>query len=182
LGAGRTACVGFTCGTGAFVENSDILNCQCAPVVSFTTPSQPITQGNTNDITFHDGTKISQEVVIQSDADLGGANSMAVTFTDFAPAVFNSNRLSSTTAQSPNWSGGMTPIPPAPGTTCSPIESANNNCVLMEQICFRDAVRIPCNIVAGTTNPLIKLTSVYTASSPPPNPGYFTASDGQNNW
>src|SRR5260370_2741938 len=114
---------------------------------TFVSPPQPITQGATNDITFTDGRKISQRVVIQSDADLGGAMSIRDQFTEFEPATFDSTRLPGTT-QSPNWSDGITPIPPT--VICTPISSANHKCFVMEILCFSDAAGTvpikPCNI------------------------------------
>jgi uncharacterized repeat protein (TIGR01451 family) len=145
---------------------------------SFTTPPQTLTEGQTNNVTFTDGNKINQNVVIQS-AILGHTKSMAVKFTEVAQALFDSTRLPATSTNT--WSGG-TPVPF--GTTCTPIPSANNNCVEMEQICFSDAAgttRIPCEIAAGGGAKIL-LASTYTGTSLPPNPGYFTASDGLNDW
>ena len=145
---------------------------------SFTTPPQTITPGQT--VTFTDERKINQNVMIPSGAMLNGTVSMAVKFTEVAPATFDTTRLPGI-AQSPNWSGGTTPIPA--GTTGTPIPSANNNVVVMEQLCFSDAagtMHITCNVDGAGSK--IALTSFYTGTSLPPNPGYFTASDGKNDW
>jgi hypothetical protein len=166
-------------GTAWFALEGQPSSVSSVSASSFTTPPQPITQGVTNNVTFTDGTKINQNAVIPSDANLNGAASMAVKFTEVAPGKFDTTRLPAT---APNtWSGG-TAVPD--GTTCLPIPSANNNCVVIEEVCFSDAagkISIPCNLIAGTSG-LIDLKSVYTATLLPPNPGYFIASDNQNDW
>ncbi len=173
----------FGASTVAFAQtNPDQELSAVGATSSFTTPPQTLTQGQTNNVTFADGNKINQNVVIASDATLGNTKSMAVKFTEVPPAVFNATRLPGV-KQDPNWSGGTTPIDP--GTKGTPIPSANNNVVVMEQLCFSDVagtMRIKCEIAAGTMTPKISLTSTYTGTSLPPNPGYFTASDGLNDW
>jgi uncharacterized repeat protein (TIGR01451 family) len=144
---------------------------------SYTTPPQTIAPGQTN--TFTDSTKINQSVMIPFGSDLGFTQSMEVKFIEVPQAVFDTTRLPATSTNT--WSGGK-PVPV--GTTCTPIPSANNNCVVMEQICFSDAAgttRIPCEIAAGGGAKIL-LASTYTGTSLPPNPGYFTASDGLNDW
>ncbi len=166
-------------GTAWFALEGQPSSVSSVSASSFTTPPQPITQGVTNNVTFTDGTKINQNAVIPSDANLNGAASMAVKFTEVAPGKFDTTRLPAT---APNtWSGG-TAVPD--GTTCLPVPSANNNCVVIEEVCFSDPagkISMPCNLIAGTSG-LIDLKSVYTATSLPPNPGYFIASDNQNDW
>ena len=178
LDSNDDAFVGFTAATGALFDNQDIVSWTfTATQAEQTTPPQTLTQGANNNITFTDPNKIDQNVMIASDAMLNGAASMRVKFIEYTPAVFNSTRLPGTT-QSPNWSGGTTPIPN--GTTGTPIPNANNNVVVMQQQCFSDAagtMRITCDIVAGPSA-LIMLKSTYAGTSLPPNPAYFTGDDG----
>lgn len=150
------------------------------PATTFTTAQQAVAPNTTT--TFTDGTIINETVAIPSGANMGTPATAfkAVSFIEIAPAVFSSTRLPGTT-QSPNWSGGTTPIPA--GTTCTVIANTDGNCIVMRDLCFDSSHNpiVPCNITT-TTATLIQLTSLYKTQSPQTLPGLIIADDNQNNW
>jgi sugar lactone lactonase YvrE len=147
------------------------------PATTFTTAQQLIFPGGR--FTFTDGNIINEILTIPANANMGGAVFKSASFMQIAPAVFNSTRLPGT-PQSPNWSGGRTPL--RPGAACTLIAGTGGNCIVIEDLCFdvNDKPIHPCNISAPTT--LIKLASHYKTLSPQPNPGMIIADDGANDW
>jgi sugar lactone lactonase YvrE len=149
---------------------------QSVPLAAtFTTSQQSVSPGNST--TFTNGTIMSEKVQLPPDAVMNGTASKAVSFIPVSPAVFSSTRLPGT-PQSPNWSGGITPIPA--GTTCTVIANTGGNCIVIRDLCFDSGGnRITCNITATTP---IQLTSQYETPSSPSCPGYIIADDDQKNW
>jgi len=146
---------------------------------TYTTPQQPVSPGTST--TFTNGTTASVTEVLPPDVDMGDAVTayMALSFIYVPPAVFSSTRLPGI-AQSPNWSGGITPVPP--GTTCTVIANTGGNCMVMRHLCFdsNHSPIVPCNITAPTTP--IQLTAHYKTQVSPSCPAYIIADDDQKNW
>ena len=149
----------------------------CVPFgATFTTAQQPVSPGTST--TFTNPAIMSETVTLPSDAIMNGTASKAVRFIPVSPAVFSSTRLPGT-PQSPNWSGGITPIPA--GTTCTVIANTGGNCVVIRDLCYDlNGNSIKCDITAPTTP--IQLTAHYETPSSPSCPGYIIADDDQTNW
>jgi hypothetical protein len=149
------------------------------PATTFTTPQQAIAPGTTT--TFTDGMIMDQGVKVPIDANMGTPATayMAVSFMQKPRGPFNRDRLTATTPQIPDWSGGRSPVT---GADITPIAGTGGNGIVAENLCFDKNHNpiLPCNITAPTT--LIRLTSHYKTQSPQPCPGFLTASDGLNDW
>jgi sugar lactone lactonase YvrE len=146
------------------------------PATTFTTPQQPIAPGMTT--TFKYGTIMDQADDFPFDAMMGGAVFMSVSFMQKDPKVYDSTEFPGT-LQSPNWSGGRSPILAA---TITPIAGTGGKGIVAENLCYKadHSPIVPCKITAPTMR--IKLTSHYKTQSPQPCPGFLAASDGQNNF
>jgi sugar lactone lactonase YvrE len=156
---------------------TDNAGTQSVPLAAtFTTPPQQVSAGVST--TFTNPTIMSETVTLPPDANMMGTAFKAVSFIPVPPAVFSSTRLPGT-PQSPDWSGGITPIPAA--TTCTVIANTGGDCMVIRDLCF-DANHNPitCAITAPTTP--IQLTAHYGTTSSPSCPGYIIADDGQTNW
>jgi 6-phosphogluconolactonase (cycloisomerase 2 family) len=140
-----------------------------------TTPPQPVAPGTST--TFTNANIINQTVVLPPDANMNGTVTMAVSFIQVAPAVFNASIAGGTNGNA--FSGGK-PVPA--GTTCTPIAGAGGNCVITEDKCFdaNGTAFALCPITAPTTP--IQLTSSYKTLAPQTNPALLIASDGQSNY
>ncbi len=150
---------------------------QSVPLAAtFTTPPQPVSPGTST--TFTNGTIVSETVTLPSDVDMGATASKEVSFIPVSPAAFSQTRLPGT-PQSPDWSGGSTPIPTE--TTCTVIANTGGNCIVIRDLCFdSNGNPIACDITAQATP--IQLTAHYETPSSPSCPGYIIADDGQTNW
>jgi sugar lactone lactonase YvrE len=149
------------------------------PATTFTTGRLPVAKGMTTN--FTDGTIINQAVQIPPDANMNTVATMQMSFIQFAPAEFNSTRLTETPGNT--FSGGNPGPFSSPPTTCTPIAGTGGNCIVMEAKCFTSGGVAPlptCDITAPTA--LIQLTSHYKTQSPQAIPGLLIADDGANNW
>jgi sugar lactone lactonase YvrE len=150
---------------------------QSVPLAAtYTTPPVQVSPGTSTK--FTNGTIMTETVLLPPDAVMNGTYSKAVSFIPLSPAAFSSTRLPPTT-QTPDWSGGITPIPAA--TTCTVIGGTGGNCMVVRDLCFdNNGNSIACDIVAPTIP--IQLTAQYQTSSSPACPGYIIADDGLADW
>jgi hypothetical protein len=160
-------------GDTAFPSALAIDNLQTSIV---TTPPQPVATGTSNTFT---SVAINHTIQIPPDANLNGAATMQVTFVQIPPATFNSTRLPAT-LPSNTFSGGN-PVPA--GTTCTPLQSAGGNCIVIQTRCFNasNAPIDPCPITATPADP-IQLNYHYVPMFTQTHPGLLLADDNQNNW
>jgi sugar lactone lactonase YvrE len=162
-----SAAAGFFVGTNMSITSTT--------AQTVTTPPQPVAPGTST--TFTNANIINQTVVLPPDANMNGTVTMAVSFIQVAPAVFNASIAGGTNGNA--FSGGK-PVPA--GTTCTPIAGAGGNCVITEDKCFdaNGTAFALCPITAPTTP--IQLTSSYKTLAPQTNPALLIASDGQSNY
>jgi hypothetical protein len=95
------------------------------------------------------------------------------------PTLFDSTRLPAPGQSETNtWSGG-TPV--LAGTTCTSIEGTNDNCIVIEILCFDNNMNpiVPCELAAPSDS-LIGLMSKYQTQTPQPYPGLIICDDGQS--
>ncbi|HLZ40088.1 MAG TPA: L-type lectin-domain containing protein [Candidatus Sulfotelmatobacter sp.] len=190
------AYVGFTGATGGSFETQSILSwtfspTPAAPEATYTTPSQPTSQGGSNQFTDPGGSGTNQTYVFPTTTDFSCASnpSMAIQFQYWDPTVFNSTRLPGI-PQNPNWCSvpgnpGLacsTPVPPQ--TTCAQLSvNGKNYCIVEEAQCSCGGTQqAHCNVTGGSGPILVSNANNNYASPAPVNPGLVIGDDGQNNW
>lgn len=147
---------------------------------------QAVTQGQFNFLSFVNPNGAmgdqTQNIMIPSSAILNGTAFIQDIFVSVNPATLNTTLQNGTTGD-PSFFGG-TGVPSE--TTCIPVPSAGNNCVVVIQKCY-DANHNPFAICPVQEPPnstdLIQLTFGYAAPSAPRNPTVFLIGfdDGDGN-
>jgi len=147
---------------------------------SYTTPPLPLpSSGTSGTVTSTYGNIINQTLSFPSGWSSGGASFIEVEYQLWNPTLFDSTRLPAPgQSESNTWSGG-TPV--LAGTTCTPIEGTNDNCIVIEILCFDQKMNpiVPCELAAPSDS-LIGLMSKYQTQTPQPYPGLIICDDGQS--
>ena len=141
---------------------------------------QAVTQGQPNFLNFVNPnptmTDQSQNIMIPASANLGKTAFIQDIFVSVDPATLDSTLLFGTPGDVPFFGGA--PVPP--GTSCVPILSAGNNCVVVIQKCY-DASHNPFAICPvqepSSTSDLIQLTFSYAAPLAPQNGAFLIGFD-----
>jgi len=137
------------------------------------TPIVPLTSGSPNTFTFTDPNPampdVYQKIMIPASANLNGAVSLQEIFVSVSPATLNATLSNGSKGDLIRFGGSPVPA----GTTCWPVPSANNNCVVTVQVCY-DVNGNPyaiCPVQEPAGSPDLILLSSHWNGTLPPNPG-----------
>ena len=137
------------------------------------TPIVPLTSGSPNTFTFTDPNPampdVYQKITIPASANLNGAVSLQEIFVSVSPATLNATLSNGSKGDLIRFGGSPVPA----GTTCWPVPSANNNCVVTIQVCY-DVNGNPyaiCPVQQPAGSPDLILLSSHWNGTLPPNPG-----------
>jgi hypothetical protein len=137
------------------------------------TPMVPLTSGSPNTFTFTNPNPampdVYQKITIPASAGLNGAAYLQEIFVSVSPATLNATLSKGSPGDLMRFGGSPVPA----GTTCAPVPSANNNCVLTIQVCY-DVNGNPfaiCPVQEPSGSPDLILMSSHFNGTLPANPG-----------
>jgi hypothetical protein len=137
------------------------------------TPMVPLTSGSPNTFTFTNPnpamSDVYQSITIPASAGLNGAAYLQEIFVSVSPATLNATLSQGSQGDLARFGGSPVPA----GTTCVPVPSANNNCVVTIQVCY-DVSGNPfaiCPVQEPSGSSDLILMSSHWNGTLPPHPG-----------